>query len=63
MSYELTIEPIGEVIEVEEGQTILDACLRAGIYIPYQCNHGLCSTCKVDVIDGDVDLGRRPPLH
>ncbi|MBL4893557.1 MAG: 2Fe-2S iron-sulfur cluster binding domain-containing protein [Emcibacter sp.] len=57
MSYELTIEPIGEVIEVEEGQTILDACLRAGIYIPYQCNHGLCSTCKIEVIEGDVDLG------
>lgn len=57
MSYELTIEPIGEVLEVEEGQTILDACLRAGIYIPYQCNHGLCSTCKIEVIEGDVDLG------
>lgn len=62
MSYELTIEPIGEVIEVEEGQTILDACLRAGIYIPYQCNHGLCSTCKVDVVEGDVDIGDASPF-
>lgn len=62
MSYELTIEPIGEVVEVEEGQTILDACLRAGIYIPYQCNHGLCSTCKVDVVEGDVDLGEASPF-
>lgn len=62
MSYELTIEPIGEVVEVEEGQTILDACLRAGIYIPYQCNHGLCSTCKVDVVEGDVDLGDASPF-
>jgi len=62
MSYELTIDPIGEVVEVEEGQTILDACLRAGIYIPYQCNHGLCSTCKVDVIEGDVDLGEASPF-
>lgn len=62
MSFDLTIEPIGEVIEVEEGQTILDACLRAGIYIPYQCNHGLCSTCKVVVIDGDVDIGDASPF-
>ncbi len=62
MSFELTIEPIGEVIEVEEGQTVLDACLRAGIYIPYQCNHGLCSTCKVDVIEGDVNLGDASPF-
>ncbi len=62
MTYALTIEPIGEVLEVEEGQTILDACLRAGIYIPYQCNHGLCSTCKVEVVEGDVDLGDASPF-
>ena len=62
MSYQLTIEPIGEVIEVEEGQTILDACLRAGIYIPYQCNHGLCSTCKVDVLEGETDVGDASPF-
>ena len=29
MSYELTIEPLGQTIEVEEGQSILDAALRA----------------------------------
>ena len=57
MSYELTIEPLGQTIEVEEGQTILDAALRAGIYIPHACCHGLCATCKVQVTDGDVDHG------
>lgn len=57
MTYQLTIEPIGETIEIEEGQTILDACLRAGIYVSYQCGHGLCSTCKIDILEGDVDLG------
>tara|TARA_B100001939_G_scaffold333021_1_gene332571 strand:- start:3647 stop:4708 length:1062 start_codon:yes stop_codon:yes gene_type:complete len=62
MTWQLTIEPIGEVVEVEEGQTILDACLRAGIYIPYQCSHGLCSTCKVDVLEGEVNLGEASPF-
>lgn len=57
MSYELTIEPIGQTIEVEEGQTVLDAALRAGIYLPHACCHGLCATCKVQVLDGDVDHG------
>jgi phenol hydroxylase P5 protein len=47
MSYELTIEPLGQTIEVEDGQTILDAALRAGIYLPHACCHGLCATCKV----------------
>ncbi|MFH1658202.1 MAG: phenol 2-monooxygenase domain-containing protein [Pseudomonadota bacterium] len=57
MSYELTIEPLGQTIEVEDGQTILDAALRAGIYLPHACCHGLCATCKVQVLDGEVDHG------
>ena len=62
LSYLLTIEPIGEEIEVEEGQTVLDACLRAGIYLPHACGHGLCGTCKVDVLDGEVDHGAASPF-
>jgi len=57
MSYELTIEPLGTTIEVEEDQTILDAALRAGIWLPHACCHGLCATCKVDVLEGEVDHG------
>ncbi|MCB1887144.1 MAG: 2Fe-2S iron-sulfur cluster binding domain-containing protein [Rhodocyclaceae bacterium] len=57
MSYELTIEPLGQTIEIEEGQTILDAALRAGIYLPHACCHGLCATCKVDIVDGEVEHG------
>lgn len=57
MSYQLTIEPLGQVIEIEEGQTLLDASLRAGIYLPHACCHGLCATCKVQVTDGDIDHG------
>ena len=53
MSYELTIEPIGQTIEVEDDQTILDAALRAGIWLPHACCHGLCATCKVQIIDGE----------
>ena len=55
--YRLTIEPIGETIEVEDGQSVLDACLRAGVFVPHACCHGRCSTCKVDVLEGDVDAG------
>lgn len=57
MSYQLTIEPLGAVIEVEDGQTILDASLRAGIYLPHACCHGLCATCKVQVVDGEIEHG------
>lgn len=57
MSYSLTIEPLGRTIEVNDGQTILDAALREGIYLPHACCHGLCATCKVQIVDGEVDHG------
>ena len=58
MSYSLTIEPLGRTIEVNDGQTILDAALREGIYLPHACCHGLCATCKVQITDGEVDHGQ-----
>lgn len=57
MSYTITIEPVGQTIDAREGQTVLDACLRAGIWLPHACCHGLCATCKVQVLDGECDLG------
>jgi phenol/toluene 2-monooxygenase (NADH) P5/A5 len=57
MTHQLTIEPIGDAIDVAEGQTILDACLRSGIYLPHACGHGLCGTCKTQVTDGEIDHG------
>jgi phenol hydroxylase P5 protein len=62
MSYEVTIDPIGETIAVEQGQTLLDAALRAGIYLPHACGHGLCGTCKVSILDGEVDHGAASPF-
>lgn len=53
----LIVEPTGDELEVEDGQTILDACLRAGVWLPHACGHGLCGTCKVEVLDGEVDHG------
>jgi len=55
MSYELTIEPTGDNVEVDDGQTMLDAALRNGLYLPHACCHGLCGTCKVQVLEGEVE--------
>ena len=57
MTYEVTIEPTGDVIEVEDGQTILEAALRQGVWLPFACGHGTCGTCKVQVTDGFYDVG------
>ena len=62
MSYQLTIEPLGATIEVDDGQTVLDAALRNGIYLPHACGHGLCGSCKVQVQSGEVDVGEANPF-
>jgi phenol hydroxylase P5 protein len=62
MSYTVTIEPTGEVIDVEEGQTILQAALRQGVWLPFACGHGTCATCKVQVLEGDVEIGAASPF-
>jgi phenol hydroxylase P5 protein len=62
MSYQIRIEPLGAAVEAEEDQTVLDACLRAGIWLPHACGHGLCATCKVQVIDGEYELGDASPF-
>lgn len=62
MSFSLEIEPTGDLVEVEEGQTLLDASLRQGVYLPHACNHGLCGTCKVEVLEGEIDHGEASPF-
>jgi len=60
--YEVTIEPTGETIEVEEGQTILAAALRQGVWLPFACGHGTCATCKCTLVDGFVEHGEASPF-
>ncbi|CAM5183557.1 Phenol hydroxylase, FAD-and [2Fe-2S]-containing reductase component DmpP OS=Castellaniella defragrans(strain DSM / CCUG 39792 / 65Phen) OX=1437824 GN=BN940_04341 PE=4 SV=1 [Castellaniella denitrificans] len=62
MSYQLTLEPLGTTIDVKADQTLLDAALRQGVYIPHACGHGLCGTCKVQVLEGMVDHGAANPF-
>ncbi|WP_377639338.1 NADH:ubiquinone reductase (Na(+)-transporting) subunit F [Oryzobacter terrae] len=56
-TYTVTVEPLGREIECREDQTILDACLRSGVWLPHSCTHGTCATCKAEVLDGEVDHG------
>ena len=55
MTYTVRIEPLDREVECREDQNILDACLRAGVWMPHACTHGTCGTCKVDVLDGEVN--------
>jgi phenol hydroxylase P5 protein len=56
-TYTVRVEPVGIDVTCREDQTVLDACLRNGIWLPHACTHGTCGTCKAQVLDGDIDLG------
>ena len=62
MNINMRIDPLRHTVEVSAGQTLLDAALRAGVYIPHACLHGLCGTCKVQVVEGEVDIGDASPF-
>ena len=55
MKNERTFTLDGRVIPFEQGDTVMDAALRAGEYIPHLCHnpefkpHGSCRLCVVDV--------------
>jgi phenol hydroxylase P5 protein len=57
MTYQVKVEPSGDAFEVEEGQTILDAALKSGVYLPHACSQGVCSACKIVVAEGEGDIG------
>ena len=46
----ITLLPSQQVIFVEEGETILDAALRAGLNLPHSCKGGHCSSCRARIL-------------
>ncbi|WP_249010812.1 MmoB/DmpM family protein [Conexibacter sp. DBS9H8] len=49
-------EPIGEEIDVQPGETVLDAAFRQGYNLAYGCREGQCSACKCFLLEGDAEL-------
>ena len=50
------LEPVGIEMEVEEGETVLDAGFRQGIALMHGCKEGQCGSCKAKLVDGDIEL-------
>lgn len=44
------------VIEVKEGEKILDQALKQGVDAPYSCRSAICSTCMAKLVEGKVEL-------
>ena len=54
--YRVRFEPVGIEMEVEEGETVLDAAFRQGVALMHGCKEGQCASCKAILNDGDIDL-------
>jgi propane monooxygenase reductase subunit len=54
--FSIELVPGGLKFECDEDTKLLDAAVKAGLGLPYGCRKGNCGTCKVQVLDGEVDL-------
>lgn len=46
-----------------DGRRILDAAEQAGLVLPYSCRDGICCTCRVKVLEGEVAIGEQYALE
>ncbi|HEY1153855.1 MAG TPA: PDR/VanB family oxidoreductase [Pseudolabrys sp.] len=54
-SFEVVCEQSGLTVTVPPEKSVLEALNDAGIPVPCSCQQGICGTCEVRVIDGEVD--------
>src|SRR5437870_12522781 len=55
--HKVTIQPSGQVFDVEDGEPVLLAALRQNFILPYGCKNGACGSCKGRILEGLVDYG------
>jgi propane monooxygenase reductase subunit len=56
LSPRVVFEPIGEEIDCDEEEAVLDAAFRHGYNLVYGCREGQCSACKAYLLEGEVVL-------
>jgi NAD(P)H-flavin reductase/quinol-cytochrome oxidoreductase complex cytochrome b subunit len=55
--FHATFRPGNRSATVRSGETLLEAGLRQGIALPYDCRNGGCGVCKVTLLQGQIDHG------
>jgi CDP-4-dehydro-6-deoxyglucose reductase len=59
--FELALAPEARKVRVRNGETLLEAGLRACYDLPYECRNGGCGVCKCTIVGGRVDHGIYQP--
>ena len=55
--FQMSVHPDNRSVKVRRGETILEAGIRAGIALPFECRNGGCGVCKCSILNGEVDHG------
>ncbi len=58
---QVTIHPGAMPVLARAGETLLEAGLRAGLTLPYDCRAGGCGQCLCTVLNGRIDPGPFQP--
>jgi len=54
-AFQVELQDSGLNLEVAADVTLLDALLASGIDISCECREGLCGSCEVEVLQGEID--------
>ncbi|CAB3735395.1 3-ketosteroid-9-alpha-monooxygenase, ferredoxin reductase component [Paraburkholderia rhynchosiae] len=54
--YKVSFTKSNREIECGSGQHVLDAAKKAGVRLPASCTQGMCGTCKVKLVSGEVAM-------
>ena len=56
-SFQMSVHGAATPVAVRAGETLLEAGLREGLALPYECRNGGCGKCRCTVLHGEVDHG------
>lgn len=53
---EMVLDGARRRFTMAKNQSLVDGGLKAGLDMPYACKGGVCSTCRAQVLSGEVDM-------
>ena len=56
VTYAVEFVKSGRTVTCRADENVLDAALAAGVRLPSSCSQGMCGTCKLSKISGEVEM-------
>jgi NAD(P)H-flavin reductase/ferredoxin len=55
-AWSVAVHPDERILTARAGETLLDAGLREGLPMPFECRNGACGLCKAELLRGELRL-------